>query len=284
MSLQVISSGFYSTIQDLGRFNFAEFGVPKSGFMDTYAAKKANLLVGNSQNKALLEITMKGPKLKFNKNALVAVSGLGAELFLNNKPKEINLAFEVQKNEVLEIGKITKGFRGYLAISGGFQTTEFLESKSYYKPLTPNNRIQDTQQLDFPDFIHNNKEKHSGVKFNKNRYKSADIEVFKGPEWAVLEEEIQLKILKTRFHISKNNNRMAYQLQEKISNKTKGILSQPVVPGTVQLTPSGNLIILMKDAQTTGGYPRVLQLTQNSINKLAQKSTKDELFFQLVKN
>ena len=75
---------------------------------------------------------------------------------------------------------------------------------------------------------------------------------------------------------------MAYQLQESLENSLEPILTSGVLPGTVQLTPSGKLIILMRDCQTTGGYPRVLQLKESAINILAQKYTGQQIRFKLV--
>ena len=98
------------------------------------------------------------------------------------------------------------------------------------------------------------------------------LEAFRGPEFDQLSATQQEQLTHTIFTVSKNNNRMAYQLEPLLKNTLQPIITAPVLPGTVQLTPKGNLIVLMRDCQTTGGYPRVLQLTAASINKLAQKS------------
>ena len=78
------------------------------------------------------------------------------------------------------------------------------------------------------------------------------------------------------------NNRMAYNLLEKIQDRVNSIISSGVIPGTVQLTPSGNIIILHRDSQTTGGYPRILQLNEKSLNDLAQLRTGDNIRFKLL--
>jgi allophanate hydrolase subunit 2 len=89
-------------------------------------------------------------------------------------------------------------------------------------------------------------------------------------------------LFKQEFTISKDNNRMAYQLDEIITNELGDIITSLVLPGTVQLTPSGKLIVLMRDCQTTGGYPRILQLSDNSIDTLAQKMTGQKITLQLL--
>ena len=108
-----------------------------------------------------------------------------------------------------------------------------------------------------------------------------ELEVSKGPEYDLLDSVSQQNITKQLFTISSLNNRMAYQLEEKIVHRLPEIWTSPVLPGTVQLTPIGTLIILMRDAQVTDGYPRVLQLSNSALNIVAQKRKKDILDFTL---
>ncbi|MBT8302888.1 MAG: biotin-dependent carboxyltransferase family protein, partial [Bacteroidia bacterium] len=90
----------------------------------------------------------------------------------------------------------------------------------------------------------------------------------------------QDKLFNQEFTISNTHSRMGYQLNEFLENDLKSILTSHVLPGTVQLTPSGKLLVLMRDAQTTGGYPRVLQLSESAINLMAQKNTNDKISFK----
>ena len=110
-------------------------------------------------------------------------------------------------------------------------------------------------------------------------FNDSEISVYQGPEFNFLSKKQQEEVFKTVFTVGLNN-RMAYQLQETIQNECPSIITSAVLPGTVQLTPSGKLIVLMKDCQTTGGYPRILQLDQKSIIKLAQKHTRDHIQFK----
>jgi len=108
-----------------------------------------------------------------------------------------------------------------------------------------------------------------------------ELEVFRGPEFDQLTDRQLGKLFSNKFSIAKENNRMAYQLNEVIEGSTGSMLTSATLPGTVQLTPSGKLIVLMKDGQTTGGYPRILQLTDHSISILAQKRSGDPIHFVL---
>jgi allophanate hydrolase subunit 2 len=119
------------------------------------------------------------------------------------------------------------------------------------------------------------------IKINKPHFESVILECFKGPEFDLLNEHQQKKIQTQLFTISKDNNRMGYKLNEILANNLPQILTSAVLPGTLQLTPSGKLIVLMRDCQVTGGYPRILQLNEASIHKLAQKTTNNRLRFEL---
>ena len=116
----------------------------------------------------------------------------------------------------------------------------------------------------------------------KNHFEHDYLEVNKGPEYDMLTDKQLESLFAKSFTISKANNRMAYQLSELIDGHNSSMLTSGTLPGTVQLTPAGRLIILMKDGQTTGGYPRILQLTEEAICTLAQKKFGDELTFKLL--
>ena len=281
MSIKVLQPGLFSTIQDRGRIGFAKFGVPKSGAMDLYSAKIANLLVGNSEEEALMEITLIGPKLEFQQATQIAITGLKAIVSLNGKKISLNKVVSIKSGDQLQVKQIIEGARVYLAVKGGFETEEKLESKSMYAPITRFSKLKKEDEIAYTNFEEVKVKKNAHIKFDDNLFDD-ELEVFAGPEFERLSETMKLNLLRKEFSVSKNNSRMAYQLEEKLENNLQAILTQPVLPGTVQFTPSGNLIILMRDCQTTGGYPRIFQLTEDSINKLAQKKQGDKLKFKLI--
>lgn len=279
--IEVIKSGLATSAQDLGRNGFAAYGVPQSGAMDRYSAKIANLLVGNSESDALLEITQFGPKLKFHVKALVAVTGLKAEIRLNEERIQMNEPFVVEKGAVLEIKRITSGTRAYLSVFGGLQTKMMLGSRSMYEGVTAQSRIKKGDFLTISAFMETKVNSLSSIRFEREDYTTNKIIVFLGPEFDLLSEKSKDDLIHNEFTISNDSNRMAYLVEEKLVNKLKSILTGPVVPGTVQLTAGGKLILLMRDCQVTGGYPRVLQLSEKSMNVLAQKKAGEKIMFEL---
>jgi allophanate hydrolase subunit 2 len=241
----------------------------------------ANALVGNNENEAVLEITMSGPKLEFQTEAIIAITGANLNPKLNSKEILNNRLLKVSESDILSFGNLVSGFRCYLAVSGGFQTKAVLGSKSMYTDITQYDIIKKNDFFSTVKSDISNEKQFSGLKVNDSYLKSSTLEVLKGLEFDSLTTIQKEKLLSKTFKVSKDNNRMAYQLEEHIENNLKPIITSPVIPGTVQLTPSGKIIILMRDCQTTGGYPRILQLTTSAINMLAQKFTGNTISFKL---
>ena len=113
-------------------------------------------------------------------------------------------------------------------------------------------------------------------------YENEILEVYPGPEFKILGKIQKKFLLQNIHHVSTLNNRMAFRLEKKLSCRLPEIWTSPVIPGTIQCTPDGSLIILMRDGQVTGGYPRIFQLNRRSINLLSQKTTRSPIRFKLL--
>ncbi len=279
--LKILKSGFYTTIQDAGRFGHRVYGVPVSGPMDAYSSQFANAILGNTNDEALLELTMTGPTLHFLEPTLIAISGADMQPKLNNRPIKMNVSISIQANDIVRFSNNLSGFRAYLAIKDGFLSETVLGSRSMYTPITKASRIMINDTLEYSSIGYNQRELNANVKYNKDIIEDYILDVYKGPEFNTLTNNKQNQLLETSLSVSKHNSRMAYQLEPLFKNDLEPILTAPVLPGTIQLTPSGQLIVLMRDCQTTGGYPRVLQLTEKAINILSQKRTENCLKLRL---
>lgn len=281
--IKIIASGFYSSIQNKGRVGFRSYGVPVSGALDLYSSQFANLVLGNNSNASVIEMTMTGAVLEFLKPTTICVSGADMNPQLNNNAIPLHIPITVTKNDILSFGKLKCGFRTYLAVKGGFCSEVVLGSPSMYNGITQNDKLNAGDLLKLnTDSTLNSCRKHAHVKYNNVVLKSGVLKVFKGMEFNKLSKQQQGALFNNDYKVSKLNNRMAYQILPVLKNNLVPIITSPVLPGTVQLTPSGQLIILMRDCQTTGGYPRVLQLTSDAINILSQKFTNNSLKFCLV--
>ncbi len=278
--ITILKSGFYTTIQDLGRFGYRNKGVPVSGVMDEYSAINANLMLGNDKNDVVFEMTMLGATFLFSKATYIAISGAKIEVLLNNKPISTENTICIAAGDILALGRMEKGFRSYLAIKNGLLVPTVLGSCSYYTAITNSSSISKGDVFEYQD---------CKTPFPKNisNYDTsiitADVlEVYKGPEFTLLSDQQLSMLFARQFSVSKDNNRMAYQIKETITSISESILTSATLPGTVQLTPQGKLIVLMKDGQTTGGYARILQLSKKAIAVLAQKKTGENFSLKLI--
>jgi len=279
--VKVLHAGFYTSIQDTGRVGYQHYGVPVSGTMDARAAILANTLLGNTADAAVLEITMSGPKLQFEVNTAIAITGANISPMLNDKRIINNHRINIEKGDILSFGKLVSGFRSYLSVFEGFQTDAIFGSRSMYQGITKSRTIKKGDTLQIQQIRKANTKHFASLKIDDVYLNTSTLGVFKGPEFDKLPITKQEQLFKQTFTVAKENNRMAYQFEEAIANTLDAIITAPVTVGTVQLTPSGKLIALMKDCQTTGGYPRVLQLSEAAIHILAQKITGSSLRFKL---
>lgn len=279
--IEVIVAGIQTTIQDRGRFGYRKFGVPVSGAMDTDAMTIANRTLGNTEDKAVLEFLLKGPLVKFHSNSQICISGSGFHPLLNNIEIPLNHPISVKKGDTLKIGNCSYGMYGYLAVSGGVISNPKLGSQSQYYGITVSSKLKSGDQIQIPQSPNFVVKPTAVIKPALSQSKFSLIYVEKGPDFDLLSEEQQETLFSTDFTVSSAINRMGYRLESSTDFSAPEIVTAPVQPGTVQLTPSGNLIALMRDAQTTGGYARILQINPHSLNQLAQKRTGETLQFKL---
>lgn len=281
--IKVLHAGFYTSVQDLGRSRYGHFGVPVGGCLDRFSGGLANEILGNSPDDAVLEITLGKVRLLFDKQIYICITGANFSPILNERPIKMQSVVRVHKGEVLSFGKRRYGTRTYLAISGGIRTEKILGSRSFYKNITAKTVLKNNDILPLRATRNSIADLASVVKVKKERFTEMGLQAFYGPEFSQLPPDRQDFLKSQTFTISKDNNRMGYRLEEVMENSLRPILTSAVLPGTVQLTPSGKLIILMRDGQITGGYPRVLQLSEQAISRLAQKTTGDKVRFSLLK-
>ncbi|MDG2371200.1 MAG: biotin-dependent carboxyltransferase family protein [Flavobacteriaceae bacterium] len=279
-SVKIIDPGFYTSIQDNGRYGYRRLGFPVSGPMDKLSFTTANKLVGNFNNEPALESTFKGPKLLFSGPSWVAVSGATIPVLKNDRIIEINKPFFCDLGDVLELGPVIKGVRSYISFEGGIFKNKVFGSYSQYYPITKNATIKKGEKISLKSSTSLLKQTKYNFEINNLRF-DQQLEVFEGPYWKYLSNELKKIILNIEFKIGLND-RMAYRLTGSLPKNKISTPSAPVLPGTVQLTPNGDLIIVMRDGQVTGGYPRILQLTEKSQSDLSQFTNGKLINFRII--
>ena len=279
--IKILKSGLWTSVQDLGRPSGKSWGVPFSGVMDTISAGFANLILGNNPSDALLEFTLLGATLEFQNSTNIVITGAEFNSKLNEVLIQNDKVYNIVKGDVLSMSNVRLGVRCYLGISGGIQSKKIFGSRSFSEGITTSSSFKVGDMIPYIEYAPKMKS-NTRIKWSKNHFQQQEIIVTKGPEFHLFDQNSIIDYCTNSFSIAKENNRMAIQLNESLPPHSHSILTHPVLPGTVQYTPSGRLIILMRDAQTTGGYPRILHVDEQSICSLAQKNTNDSIRFKLV--
>lgn len=274
--IKIRKPGFFTTVQDTGRTGYRDNGVPVSGAMDMFSAVLANRLLDNRDKAAVLEIAMTGPVLEFSEPTHIVMTGAAMHADVNGTAIPHNRVVKIKPGDILSFGKVEKGIRTYIGVKGGIKTKKVLHSRSYFVPVTEGGRVAVEQTLEYPAF-EGDIENLIEIKIDNDFLFEQEVRAYPGPEFGLLSAEDQDRLEQGSFTVSAQNNRMAYQLEERLSPNEFGIITSATLPGTVQLTPSGKLIVLMRDCQTTGGYPRILQFSERSISVLAQKRAGEEI-------
>ena len=296
MSLSIIKTGVYCSVQDQGRWGHQRFGVPVSGCMDKHAASVANILCGNAHDLAVVEFVMHGACIRFETDQLIAFSGGGAIPVSGHRELLLHRAVFVPGNTVIDLRYKDKGCRLYMAVAGGINTPLVMGSRSTYEPASAGKRLAIGDELpigQWPDISQRMIGKKMPKEVTIAKWGAVElleemntdcIRVLRGAEWEQFSEPSKKKWLSACFQITQASDRMGYTL----SGETLGLadrqdmVSTAVSSGTVQVVPGGSPLLLMADAQTIGGYPRIAQVIDTDISTCAQKRPGDKIRFREV--
>jgi len=284
---EVIQPGAYTTVQDSGRFSYQQFGVPVCGVVDSFAYRVANTLVGNFQGQAALEATIFGPTLKVLNQGFIAVTGGNLSPLINNNPLPMWKSIAIHTDDILQFKGVKNGCRAYIAVTGGIDVPKVMGSRSTYvagkiggingRPLIAGDRLS----------------KGVGAGKAGNRFPSdlipiyshdIEIRVILGPQDDYFSQGID-KFFASTFKVSTKADRMGYRLEGSpiMQRKAieKSIISEPSVPGGIQVPPDGQPIILLVE-QTVGGYTKIATVISSDIGKVGQAKPGDQIHFRQV--
>ena len=304
MSIRVVTGGLQTTIQDLGRIGFQRQGVPVGGAMDRTALRVANLLVGNDDDAAALEASLIGPALTFEEEALVALAGADMDATVDGSAVPTWRAIWLPPGSTMRFGRLTLGCRAYLAVAGGVDVPRVFGSRSTYlrakfggyqgRALKPGDvlgvgppcaRSRAIAKTLRSDTAAPHVARWTVTTSVRPRY-SDDVvaRLIGGAHVGMLTAPSRDALAGATFRVSSSSDRMGYRLEGTSLSLRQPVelLSEGVTFGTVQLPPGGAPIVLMADAQTTGGYPRVGEVASVDLPLVAQLKPGDRLRFRLV--
>ena len=291
MTIFVEKPGILTTVQDLGRSGYRRFGINPGGVMDRTAARLINILVGNPETEAVLEMHFPAPKLVFESSALFAVGGADLAPRLNSDPIENWRQYRVRKGDRLKFTGRVSGSRAYLAIHGGLKIEKWLNSSA--TNLTAAIGGFEGRKLETGDRIKfNNRSANGNDPFTArishtlipHYSRFPTVRIIAGAEFDELGQDDRKLLLKQDFVISNQSNRMGFRLTgEPIAlAKPREMISSAVSFGTIQMLPDGQLIVLMADHQTAGGYPRIAHVISRDLPLMGQLGAGDKVAFHLV--
>ena len=279
MDVTVIRAGMLTTVQDLGRRGHRAVGVPLSGAMDSLALRIANLLVGNPENTAALEFTLFGPELVFSADALVAATGGDFGALPLWQP------VNVRAGEPVKFSGARRGCRGYLAVAGGFAVAPVLGSRSTFLRAEfggfQGRALRDGDVLQAPEFTRRIAGHwHLDERILPAYSAAPTVRVVRGAQAGEFHEEL----FSGEFKVLPQSDRMGVRLAGPalVRQSTDELVSATVTPGTIQVPPDSQPIVLMADAQTIGGYPQVAHVIGVDLPLVAQLRPGDTMRFREV--
>jgi antagonist of KipI len=289
--IETISAGFQTTVQDCGRFGLRRFGVTPGGALDSVSLRLANLLVGNRECLAGLEIASGRVRLKVAVDRLVAWSGGVFEVRIGDKPIPSLHCAHISGGGIIEVSPRLGG-RVWLAISGGIDVPEILGSRATDlrarfggregRPLCDGDELPLGVESEICQRMRN--EISDGISdWSASRPVAHGkfLRVIRGKNW---NNAVGEQLLAQKFRVAMNSDRMGLRLEggEIIRDNPQELVSEAVVPGTIQIPRSGAPLLLLGDCQTIGGYPKIAHVITVDFSQAAQLQPLDEVRFQLI--
>lgn len=284
--LLVEKSSIFTLIQDSGRYGYAHFGVSPSGVLDEYAAFWANKLLGNSLDTNLLEIAFSNVELKSLINTTISITGAYCEFFINGKLMKTWRSYNIKSGDKIKIGKFTSGSRVYISVKNGFAIEkEFSSNSTSIKENLGGINGKKLKNGDLLPISNDsiNYEKRAKDKFLPNYNQELILRMVFSSQYDSFSKEEQNKFLSSSYKITSDFNRMACKLNgEKIYSNLTGIISEGISFGSIQIPKDGQPIILLKDRQTIGVYPKIGAVIPIDCFKLAQAKIGTNIKFEKI--
>lgn len=288
---EVLEPGILTTVQDLGRFGFSQFGVPSSGALDPFSLRVGNVLVGNKEEEACLEITIMGLKLKTLREVVIAITG--GDLFptLNGDPLEMWRTHLLVEGDVIAFKGVRSGCRAYLAMGGGVAVSPIMGSKSTY--LSGGFGGLEGRTLRRGDLLYTlnipTPLKKLGLRFSSNWIplleKEVLLKVILGPQDHHFTEKGFQTLWSNSYQVTPQCDRMGIRLEgpkiERRSDVEESIISEGLIPGAIQVPGDGKPIIILTEL-VTGGYTKIATVISTDLTKVAQLKPGNRVRFEPI--
>jgi antagonist of KipI len=285
-SLDVLSPGLQTTVQDLGRWGYQASGVPVAGPMDPFSHRLANAMAGNARDVPTLEVAVTGPRLEFRDARRFVVTGAEFELFLDGAPVVAGSVVDAAPGAVLRFGSRGRGARAYIAVAGGFDVPLVLGSRATHV-LTRTGGYQGRALVrgdSLPLGPVPRRPRHVRRLVPTTRTPSSSVvRVLPGPQQDRFQPDGLDALVSEPYRVSVDSDRTGFRLVGPVISHRAGadIISDATPLGSLQVPASGQPLLLMADRQTTGGYAKIATVISADIGIAGQAAPGDLLRFQL---
>lgn len=292
MAVHVIRPGLLTTIQDRGRWGYQARGVSVSGPMDPLSHQRANALVGNPRDAALLEVTILGPRLMFDEARDVAVCGAAFDVAVDGVSVPTQQVVRVDAGQSLSFGERRRGTRAYVAVAGGIDTPMVFGSRSTHLASKVGGRegraLRAGDVLPLGAVQQRSPSAGASVRTSAEREAppatepvgEARVRVLAGPHADWFPHESLALLHASSYRVSAHADRIGFRLEgPAIRSREGGFVSDATAFGAIQVPPSGQPILLMADRQTTGGYPTIATVISADLPVVGQLGPGDPLRF-----
>lgn len=285
--IRVVAPGLLTTVQDLGRPGLGALGVPRGGAADAHALRLGNLLLGNDEGAAALEVTLVGPVLELEEPAVLVLAGAPFGATLDGEEVAPWSAVEVRAGSRLDVGRAVSGARTCVCVRGGLDVPPLLGSRSTDvatgfgglggRPLAAGDRLAVGPAPGPP--------RGRRVDAAAARWTGARrlLRVTSGAQEAWFAAEAAEAFFARPFRVSASSSRTGVRLEgEPLASPTRSLVTEGVVAGAVQVPPGGLPIVLLVEHPSTGGYPKIASVISADLSALAQLRPGDEVRFAKV--
>jgi len=278
---KVLSPGIFTTIQDLGRQGYTHLGIPPSGAMDEYAYRWTQKLLGDEDGNAL-EILLSGLKLQATAPTTIAVCGANLDFRINGISQPIWQTHHIKENDILSFEAKRSGMRAYLAVKGGFDVPRYEKSFSTTLKEHKGKKLEAGDTLSFTP-AHSNEQRRVPANYIPNYPTHLTLRIVLNYQHNYFTKEQKEKFFTSPYSLTPEMSRMGYKLQgEAITSNKGGIISEGITFGAVQIPPDGQPIVLLKERQTIGGYPKMGSVLSIDCFTLAQMPIGSSLRFETI--
>lgn len=290
MSLNVLSPGFQTTVQDLGRFHFAHLGVSPAGAADPVAFRLGNRLVGNPEKSASLEMTLIGGTFQFEDARVIALTGADCEAALDRQAIPMWTSVIARAGQTLQCGPINGGARTYLSIEGGLSVQQVMGSTATHLQTGlggwHGRGLKKGDLLTLGAAFPHRTFRPQSIPGARRAYlqERTAIRITRAPQTALFPESAQKTLIETFYLVSESSNRVGLRLHgEPISRgESEELVTEGVSLGALQVPADGRPILLFVEHPTTGGYPKIANVISADFCKVGQLKPRDEVRFQFV--